>query len=90
MILGDTLQTLIPFLKTVFLHPSYTQKRDIIGILGLISTKFPSFYKKNNSCFIILLEVIFLEMTKISEVIDEKWLHPEPGVEYIDKEDPNQ
>lgn len=29
-------------------------------------------------------------MIKISETLDEKWLNPEPGVEYNDKEDPNQ
>jgi|JI6StandDraft_1071083.scaffolds.fasta_scaffold02064_20 hypothetical protein len=90
LVFKDSLDLLIPYLKSVFQLTEYPDKRKIINILVCISTKFPSFYKSNNSCFLIMLEVIFLEMIKISEVPSENWLNPQPNSEYDHKEDPNQ
>lgn len=90
LVLKESLPTLIPYLKAVYLSPHYDNKRHIIEILTSISSKFPSFYKKNTPCFYILLEIIFLEMIKISDTLSEEWLNPVPGSKYVDKEDPNQ
>lgn len=90
LILRSSLPKLTLYLKAVFLHSGYPDKREIIDILKDISAKFPSFYKKDNGCFLVLLEVIFLEMIKISEVITESWLNPLPNSEYDDRADPNQ
>ena len=54
-------------------------KRTVIEIILLVVERIPLIIKKNHEYLKILLEMIFVEMRNIEEVIDDSWRTPPEG-----------
>lgn len=71
MMFLECLPELISYLKLCYSNPS--NPRLCIATFNTLTDKFPSFFKNNKNFFLIILELVFLEMVKLPEVIDDKY-----------------